>query len=162
MNASPQAIKDAIRARARELRFDAVGFTGPDIDAAGRRLTEFLAAGWQGDMEWLEAKRDRRADPRTLWPEVRSIVMLGLNYGPAIDPLQPLAQRERGTISVYAQGRDYHDVLKSRLKQLAGWLQSTHGGEVKVFVDTRLVCLPSHPPAERAGLGGPGKHPNQG
>ena len=158
MSASPQAIKDAIRARARELRFDAVGFTGPDIDDAGRRLTEFLAAGWQGDMEWLEAKRDRRADPRTLWPEVRSIVMLGLNYGPAIDPLQPLARRERGTISVYAQGRDYHDVMKSRLKQLADWLQATYGGEVKVFVDTAPVM--EKPLAERAGIGWQGKHTN--
>jgi epoxyqueuosine reductase len=158
MTASPLAIKDAIRAKARELRFDAVGFAGPGIDDAGQRLLEFLAAGWQGDMDWLEAKRDRRADPRTLWPEVRSIVMLGLNYGPAIDPLQPLARRERGTISVYAQGRDYHDVLKARLKQLAGWLQSTHGGAVKVFVDTAPVM--EKPLAERAGIGWQGKHTN--
>ncbi len=158
MNASPPAIKDAIRARARELQFDAVGFTGPDIDDAGRRLMEFLGAGWQGDMDWLEAKRDRRADPRTLWPEVRSIVMLGFNYGPAIDPLQPLARRDRGTISVYAQGRDYHDVLKARLRQLAGWLQATYGGEVKVFVDTAPVM--EKPLAERAGIGWQGKHTN--
>jgi epoxyqueuosine reductase len=154
----PFSIKDAIRAKARELRFDAVGFAGPGIDDAGQRLREFLAAGWQGDMDWLEAKRDRRADPRALWPEVRSIVMLGLNYGPASDPLQPLARRERGTISVYAQGRDYHDVLKARLKQLAGWLQSSHGGEVKVFVDTAPVM--EKPLAERAGIGWQGKHTN--
>jgi epoxyqueuosine reductase len=158
MNAAPQAIKDTIRAKARELRFDAVGFAGPDIDEAGRQLREFLAAGWQGDMDWLADKRDRRADPRTLWPEVRSIVMLGLNYGPAIDPMQPLARRERGTVSVYAQGRDYHDVLKARLKQLAGWLQATHGGEVKVFVDTAPVM--EKPLAERAGIGWQGKHTN--
>jgi len=158
MNAAPQAIKDAIRAKARELRFDAVGFAGPGIDDAGRRLGEFLDAGWQGDMDWLDAKRERRADPRALWPEVRSIVMLGLNYGPAIDPLRPLARRERGTVSVYAQGRDYHDVLKARLKQLAGWLQSTHGGEVKVFVDTAPVM--EKPLAERAGIGWQGKHTN--
>jgi epoxyqueuosine reductase len=158
MSPSPQAIKDAIRAQARALQFDAVGFTGPDIDDAGRRLGEFLAAGRQGDMGWLEAKRERRADPRTLWPEVRSIVMLGLNYGPTIDPLQPLARRERGTISVYAQGRDYHDVLKGRLKQLAGWLQAAHGGEVKVFVDTAPVM--EKPLAERAGIGWQGKHTN--
>ncbi len=158
MTASPQAIKDAIRARARELRLDAVGFAGPDIHDAGHRLGEFLGAGWQGDMDWLEAKRERRADPRTLWPEVRSIVMLGLNYGPARDPLRLLARRERGTISVYAQGRDYHDVLKSRLKQLAGWLKKTHGGEVKVFVDTAPVM--EKPLAERAGIGWQGKHTN--
>jgi epoxyqueuosine reductase len=158
MNARPQAIKDAIRARARELRFDAVGFAGPDIDDAGQRLGEFLAAGWQGDMDWLEAKRERRADPRALWPDVRSIVMLGLNYGPASDPLAPLARRERGTISVYAQGRDYHDLLKARLKQLAAWLQATYGGEVKVFVDTAPVM--EKPLAARAGLGWQGKHTN--
>jgi epoxyqueuosine reductase len=158
MSASPQAIKEAIRARARELQFDTVGFAGPDIDEAGHRLGAFLDAGWQGDMDWLEAKRERRADPRTLWPEVRSIVMLGLNYGPASDPLQPLARPERGTISVYAQGRDYHDVLKSRLKQLASWLQATHGGEVKVFVDTAPVM--EKPLAERAGIGWQGKHTN--
>jgi epoxyqueuosine reductase len=158
MTEPPQAIKDAIRAKARELKFDAVGIAGPDIDAAGDRLGEFLAAGWQGDMDWLEAKRERRVDPRTLWPEVRGIIVLGLNYGPAIDPLEPLSRRERGTISVYAQGRDYHDVLKSRLKQLASWLQSTHGGEVKVFVDTAPVM--EKPLAERAGLGWQGKHTN--
>jgi len=158
MNASPQAIKDAIRAQARALQFDAVGFTSPDIDDASHRFREFLAAGWQGDMDWLAAKRDRRADPRTLWPEVRSIVMLGLNYGPPGDPLHSLAQRERGTISVYAQGRDYHDVLKTRLKQLAGWLQATHGGEAKVFVDTAPVM--EKPLAERAGIGWQGKHTN--
>ena len=158
MNASPQAIKDAIRAKARALQFDAIGFADPDIDDAGQRLGEFLAAGRQGDMDWLEAKRDRRADPRTLWPEVRSIVMLGLNYGPAGDPLAPLARRERGTISVYAQGRDYHDVLKGRLKQLAGWLQATYGGDVKVFVDTAPVM--EKPLAERAGIGWQGKHTN--
>ena len=158
MTPAPQAISDAIRAKARELKFDAVGIAGPDIDGAGDRLGAFLAAGWQGDMDWLEARRERRADPRTLWPEVRSIIILGLNYGPAVDPLAPLARRERGTISVYAQGRDYHDVLKSRLKQLASWLQSTHGGEVKVFVDTAPVM--EKPLAERAGLGWQGKHTN--
>jgi len=151
-------MKAAIRAKARELGFDAVGFAAPDIAPAGRRLHEFLAAGWQGDMAWLEAKRERRADPRVLWPEVRGIIVLGLNYGPAIDPLQPLARRDRATVSVYAQGRDYHDVLKARLKQLAGWLQSTQGGEVKVFVDTAPVM--EKPLAERAGIGWQGKHTN--
>ena len=151
-------MKEAVRAKARELGFDAVGFATPDIGPAGGRLGEFLAAGWHGDMAWLEAKRERRADPRVLWPEVRSIVVLGLNYGPATDPLEPLARRDRATVSVYAQGRDYHDVLKSRLKQLAGWLQSSHGGEVKVFVDTAPVM--EKPLAERAGLGWQGKHTN--
>ncbi len=158
MTPTPIEIKDAIRAKARELRFDAVGITGTDIGEAGRRLGQFLDAGWHGDMAWLDAKRERRADPRVLWPEARSIIVLGGNYGPASDPLQPLSHRERGTISVYAQGGDYHDVLKARLKQLAGWVQSTHGGAVKVFVDTAPVM--EKPLAERAGIGWQGKHTN--
>jgi epoxyqueuosine reductase len=158
MTPTPQAIKDAVRVKARQLKFDAIGFAHTDIGGAGGRLSEFLDAGLHGDMGWLAAKRDRRADPRVLWPEARSIVVLGLNYGPAIDPLQPLARRERGTVSVYAQGRDYHDVVKGRLKHLAGWLQSTHGGEVKVFVDTAPVM--EKPLAERAGIGWQGKHTN--
>jgi epoxyqueuosine reductase len=117
MTPTPQAIKDAVRVKARQLKFDAIGFARTDIGGAGGRLSEFLDAGLHGDMGWLAAKRDRRADPRVLWPEARSIVVLGLNYGPAIDPLQPLARRERGTVSVYAQGRDYHDVVKGRLKR---------------------------------------------
>jgi epoxyqueuosine reductase len=157
--AAPQSIKEAIRARAQELGFQAVGFATPDLGAAGAHLQEFLNDGRQGDMDWLVAKRERRADPKTLWPEARSIVVLGMNYGPSIDPLAPLARPERGTISVYAQGaRDYHDVVKSRLKQLAQWLQASHGGEVKVFVDTAPVM--EKPLAERAGLGWQGKHTN--
>jgi epoxyqueuosine reductase len=158
MSATPQAIKDAIRAKARDLDFDAVGFAAPEIGDAGRRLDRFLAAGWHGDMAWLAAKRERRADPRVLWPQARTVVVLGLNYGPAFDPLRPLERRERGTISAYAQGRDYHDIVKARLKRLAGWLQSAHGGEAKVFVDTAPVM--EKPLAERAGLGWQGKHTN--
>jgi len=150
--------KDAIRAKARELGFDAIGFAAPDIGDAGTRLQQFLDAGIHGDMGWLAAKRERRADPRALWPEVRTIVVLGINYGPAGDPLEALKRRERGTVSVYAWGRDYHDVVKGRLKQLAGWLQATHGGEVKVFVDTAPVM--EKPLAERGGVGWQGKHTN--
>jgi len=154
----PQAIKDAIRAKALALRFDAVGFAGTDIGESGRRLRQFLDAGLHGDMGWLAAKAERRADPKALWPEARSVVVLGLSYGPAIDPLEPLSHRERGTVSVYAQGRDYHDVVKGRLKQLAGWLQANHGGAVKVFVDTAPVM--EKPLAARAGVGWQGKHTN--
>ncbi len=150
--------KHAIRAKARELGFDAIGFTAPDIGDAGSHLHEFLDAGTHGDMGWLAAKRERRGDPRALWPEVETIIVLGVNYGPAGDPLEPLKRRERGTISVYAQGRDYHDVVKGRLKQLAGWLQASHGSEVKVFVDTAPVM--EKPLAERAGIGWQGKHTN--
>jgi epoxyqueuosine reductase len=155
---SSNAISQAIRGKARELGFDAVGITAPDIGAAGARLNEFLDMGWQGEMAWLAAKRERRADPNVLWPEARSVIVLGLNYGPSGDPLKPLTRPRRGTISVYAQGRDYHDVLKARLKELAGWLQRSHGGEVKVFVDTAPVM--EKPLAERAGIGWHGKHTN--
>jgi epoxyqueuosine reductase len=158
MTPTPIEIKDAIRAKARALRFDAVGFAGTGIGESGRRLQQFLNSGWHGDMAWLEAKRERRADPKSLWPEARSIIVLGLNYGPATDPLQPLSRRKRGTVSVYAWGRDYHDVVKGRLKQLAGWLQSAYGGDVKVFVDTAPVM--EKPLAERAGIGWRGKHTN--
>ncbi|HTO82523.1 MAG TPA: tRNA epoxyqueuosine(34) reductase QueG [Methylomirabilota bacterium] len=153
-----ESIKDVLRAKAHELGFDAVGFTSPEIGGAGARLQQFLDAGTHGDMGWLAAKRERRADPRVLWPEVQTIIVLGVNYGPAGDPLEPLTRRERGTISVYALGRDYHDVVKGRLKQLAGWLQAAYGGAVKVFVDTAPVM--EKPLAERAGIGWQGKHTN--
>jgi epoxyqueuosine reductase len=100
----------------------------------------------------------RRGDPRALWPEVRSIVMLGMNYGPAHDPLAILAQRERGAVSVYAQGQDYHEIVKPRLKAVARWLVAQAGGDVKVFVDTAAVM--EKPLAEAAGLGWQGKHTN--
>jgi epoxyqueuosine reductase len=121
-------------------------------------LREFLAAGAHGDMAWLAANCDRRGDPRTLWPEVRSIVMLGLNYGPHDDPLALLQERGRGDISVYARGDDYHDVIKPRLKMLGRWLIDNAGGDIKVFVDTAAVM--EKPLAAAAGLGWQGKHTN--
>ena len=133
--------------------------TRPDaIGPARDALTHFLAEGRHGDMDWLAATAERRRDPRTLWPDVRAIVMLGVNYGPAGDPLAILAQRGRGAISVYAQGDDYHDVIKKRLKALARWLAATGGGDVKVFVDTAAVM--EKPLAASAGLGWQGKHTN--
>jgi epoxyqueuosine reductase len=109
-------------------------------------------------MAWMETTAERRGDPRMLWPEVRSVIMLGLNYAPGEDPLAVLAHRERGAISVYAQGDDYHDVIKKRLKSLARWLVAQAGGDVKVFVDTAAVM--EKPLAEAAGLGWQGKHTN--
>ena len=109
-------------------------------------------------MDWLAATQPRRADPRVLWPDVRAIVMLGMNYGPAGDPLALLADRGAANISVYARHRDYHDVVKGKLKELAGWLVSASGGDVKVFVDTAPVM--EKPLAEAAGLGWQGKHTN--
>ena len=145
--------------RALELGFDAVGIARPDsIPEAGRRLDRFLALGWHGDMGWLAAKADRRRDPRALWPDARSVVAVGMNYGPAGDPLAVLGRRDRGAISVYAQGRDYHDVLKKRLKALGRWVAAEYGAGVKVFVDTAPVM--EKPLAEVAGLGWQGKHTN--
>ncbi len=144
---------------ARKLGFDVVGVARPDAaPQAKARLAQFLADGMHGDMIWMETTAERRGDPRMLWPELRSIIMLGLNYGPDADPLAILKRRERGAISVYAQGDDYHEVIKPRLKALARWLVAQAGGEVKVFVDTAAVM--EKPLAEAAGLGWQGKHTN--
>jgi len=133
--------------------------TRPDaIGRAGDALAQFLAEGQHGDMDWLAATAERRSDPRALWTDVRAIVMLGVNYGPARDPLAILAERERGAISVYAQGDDYHEVIKTKLKTLARWLVANAGGDVKVFVDTAAVM--EKPLAAGAGLGWQGKHTN--
>jgi len=131
----------------------------PDaIPLAAERLRAFLAEGAHGDMDWMAAKADRRGDPRTLWPDVRSVILLGVNYGPRGDPLAILKARTRGAISVYAQGDDYHEVIKPRLKKLGRWLIETAGGDIKVFVDTAAVM--EKPLAEAAGLGWQGKHTN--
>jgi epoxyqueuosine reductase len=122
------------------------------------RLKRFLADGAHGDMTWLESTAERRASPLALWPDVRSIVMLGMNYGPDDDPLAILKERTHAAISVYAQGDDYHDLIKSRLKELARWLTANAGGDVKVFVDTAAVM--EKPLAARGGLGWQGKHTN--
>ena len=133
--------------------------TQPDaIPRAAGRLREFLAAGAHGDMDWMAAKAERRGDPHIMWPDVRSVVMLGVNYGPPNDPLAILKQRTRGAISVYAQGDDYHDVIKPRLKKLGRFLIEQAGGNIKVFVDTAAVM--EKPLAEASGLGWQGKHTN--
>src|ERR1700722_1530697 len=115
-------VRSALADRARDLGFDCAGVTDPDAIAdAGKHFRAFLEAGAHGDMDWLAANPERRADPRVLWPDVRSVIMLGVNYGPDENPLTILAQRTRGAISVYAQGDDYHDLIKKRLKTLARW-----------------------------------------
>lgn len=149
-----------IRARALAEGFDAVGFTttgriGPEL---AEKLDAFMALGRHGEMRWLEDKAERRRHPNALWPEARSIVALGLNYGPDRNPLEVLAQRDRGAISVYAQGRDYHLVVKKKLKALAGWMHREWGDAVKVFVDT--APLMEKPLAAAAGIGWQGKHTN--
>ncbi len=139
--------------------FDAIGFARPDsVPHAAERLRAFLAEGAHGDMDWMERNADRRAEPRVLWPEARTVIMLGMNYGPDCDPLAILQQRTRAAISVYAHGDDYHEVIKPRLKHLARWLVGHAGGDVKVFVDTAPVM--EKPLAQAAGLGWQGKHTN--
>jgi epoxyqueuosine reductase len=129
----------------------------PDaIPAAPTRLEAWLGEGHHGSMEWMAATPERRADPRALWPQVRSIVVLGVSYAPSFDPLASLTQKDRATISVYARARDYHDVIKGRLKELAGFLAARGGGDVKVFVDTAPVMEKAL--AQAAGLGWQGKH----
>jgi epoxyqueuosine reductase len=148
-----------IRASAAALGFDAVGFAAIADDwAAGEDLRAFVAAGAHGTMAWMERTLERRAHPRAMWPQARSAVVVGLNYGPEEDPLAALKAHTRGAISVYARGRDYHALIKGRLKRLAGDLQRRLGGEVKVFVDTAPVM--EKPLAAAAGLGWQGKHTN--
>jgi epoxyqueuosine reductase len=152
-------LKESLAHQARALGFDGVGVTDPGAIAdAGRYFQAFLEDGAHGDMDWLAANPERRADPRVLWPGVRSVIMLGVNYGPDENPLAILEQRSSGAISVYAQGDDYHDVIKKRLKTLARWLVAASGGEVKVFVDTAAVM--EKPLARAASLGWQGKHTN--
>lgn len=156
---SPADLKAALASEARALGFDCIGVTDPDVLAdASKHFREFLDAGAHGDMDWLAAHPERRADPRVMWPGVRSVIMLGVNYGPSENPLAILKSRTRGAISVYAQGDDYHDVIKKRLKALARWLVATSGGEVKVFIDTAAVM--EKPLAQAAGLGWQGRHTN--
>jgi len=152
-------LKIALTRQARALGFDCIGVTDPAaIAQAGRHFHEFLAAGAHGDMDWLATSPERRTDPGVLWPGVRSVIMLGVNYAPDENPLQILEKRSRGAISAYAQGDDYHDLVKKRLKALARWLVAATGDEVKVFVDTAAVM--EKPLAQAAGLGWQGKHTN--
>ncbi|MEF8792549.1 tRNA epoxyqueuosine(34) reductase QueG [Thiohalorhabdus sp.] len=153
------ATKAAIRAKAFELGFDAVGFAAPELRCqASQGLRAYLAQGRQGDMDWLARNVDRREDPRTLWPETATVISLGMNYGPDHDPLDDLEAGDTGNISVYARGRDYHDVVKKRLKQLGRWLLHAHGEDIKVFVDTAPVM--EKPLGQAAGMGWQGKHTN--
>src|SRR6266536_565497 len=155
----PADRKRTIRELARAHGFEVAGIVRPDaIAGAQPRLAQFLAEGLHGDMAWMETTAERRGDPRALWPEVRSIIMLGLNYGPDRDPLAILKARGSGAISAYAQGEDYHELIKSKLKRIGRALVEALGGEAKVFVDTAAVM--EKPLAAAAGLGWQGKHTN--
>jgi epoxyqueuosine reductase len=136
-----------------------IGVTRPDaLGDAKLHFERFIADGQHGDMDWLATTAARRTDPRALWADAHAVIMLGMNYGPDGDPLAILNARDRGAISVYAQGDDYHDLIKSRLKEIARWLVAHAGGDVKVFVDTAAVM--EKPLAAAAGLGWQGKHTN--
>jgi epoxyqueuosine reductase len=151
--------EDQIRAEALRLGFDTCRFTPiAETWPASARLAEFIAAGRHGELSWMEETAARRAHPRAMWPGARSAIVLGMNYGPDHDPLSVLAEPSRAAISVYAQGDDYHELIKGKLKALARWLQGRFGGELKVFVDT--APLLEKPLAEQAGLGWQGKHTN--
>jgi epoxyqueuosine reductase len=148
-----------IRDRALALGFDAVGFARAELGPEARtRLTDFLAAGQHGDMGWLAERTDQRSQPTALWPQARSVIALGMSYAPDGDPLATLDRPDRGSISVYARNRDYHDTVKGRLKHLAQFIVGRFGAGVKVFVDTAPVM--EKPLAQRAGLGWQGKHSN--
>ncbi|MBC8339587.1 MAG: tRNA epoxyqueuosine(34) reductase QueG [Rhodospirillales bacterium] len=150
-------LKTIIREHANALGFDAVGFASAAADPADTRaLDRFLNQGRQGDMAWLDNADGRRGNPKALMPDAQTIIMLGANYGPP-GGVTPVSE-DRGAISVYARGRDYHDVLKKKMKQLARWLSETHDCGVKVFVDTAPVM--EKPLAGRAGIGWQGKHTN--
>ena len=152
-------LTDFLRKEAEAQGFDLCRITLPDaIPQAPARLASFIEAGRHGTMAWMEDTYARRADPRTLWSEVRSIVMFGLNYGPDEDPRGLQDKPDRAAISVYARNRDYHDVIKGRLKEIATRFAARAGEDVKVFVDTAPVM--EKPLAEAAGLGWQGKHTN--
>jgi epoxyqueuosine reductase len=148
-----------IREAALRLGFDSCRFTPiPDAWPASAKLAEFIGAGRHGEMGWIADTAKRRAHPRAMWADARSAIVLGMNYGPDHDPLSVLGEPTKAAISIYAQGDDYHELIKARLKALARWLQGRFGGELKVFVDT--APLLEKPLAEQAGMGWQGKHTN--
>ena len=154
---SPEKLRAYLDAEAAKLGFDVIRVTTPSsIPHVPEHLAGYVAGGNHGSMAWMEETMARRGDPRVLWSDVRSIIMLGMNYGPDRDPLDLLERKDRGSISVYARHRDYHDVIKGRLKEIAHKLVSRSGAEVKVFVDTAPVT--EKPLAAASGIGWQGKH----
>jgi len=155
----PAALAGRLKARAVEEGFSACGICAPDaVPEAGERLRAFVAAGWHGRMAWMAERMGWRGSAAALWPAARSVVMLAEVYTPEVDPLAVVAMRDRAAISVYARGRDYHDVVKKRLKRVGRWLVAETGAEIKVFVDTAPVM--EKPLAAVAGIGWQGKHTN--
>ena len=154
-----EALKQALTVRALEEGFSKLGICAPDAaPKTAERLRAFLAAGHHGQMAWMAEREAWRGNAAALWPEARSVIMLAESYTPQGDPLAVLAERDRAAISVYAQGKDYHDLVKRRLRRLGGWFAGVSGAEIKVFVDTAPVM--EKPLAQAAGLGWQGKHSN--
>jgi epoxyqueuosine reductase len=153
------ALRQGLVNDARRLGFTAIAVTKPDrTTRSGMRLREFVALGRHGTMGWMEETLDRRVDPSALWPEVKSVIVLAMNYGPDTDPLAVLGKPDRAAISVYARNRDYHNVMKGRMKEMAQRFAAASGADVKVFVDTAPVMEKAL--AEHAGIGWQGKHTN--
>jgi len=152
-------LKADIKARGRELGLDELAFAPAKMPERNRdAYRRFIEAGRHGGMDWVARDPERREQPQGLWPEARTAIVCAMNYGPESDPMAILEERDRGAVSVYARNRDYHDVMKGRMKQLAQWLHKETGAGVKVFVDTAPVM--EKPLAERAGVGWQGKHTN--
>jgi len=152
-------LKESIKAKAAELGFVACGFARADAaPEAGERLREWIAAGYHGEMGWIEERAEQRASPQGLWPDVRSVIALAMSYAPASDPMALAGEGSRGRISVYAQGTDYHKTVKKALKAMGRWLAEEAGCQLKVFVDTAPVM--EKPLSAAAGIGWQGKHSN--
>ena len=153
------SLRTRIFDKARELGFSAWGVACADaVPEAGERLREWIAAGNHGEMGWMEARADQRASPMGLWPEAKSVIALAMSYAPATNPMALADAKDRGRISVYAQGADYHKVVKKALKAMGRWLADEAGCELKVFVDTAPVM--EKPLSAAAGIGWQGKHSN--
>lgn len=154
---APEKLIEELRARAEKLGFEAFGVTSAEnVPDRAMRLTKALDQGWHGDMDWMLETANRRISPENLWTDAKSVIMLGVNYAPAKNPMALLGKKSKGNISVYARNRDYHDIIKGKLKELAGLLARRAGAGVKVFVDTAPVM--EKPLAEASGLGWQGKH----
>ena len=152
-------LKLALQRQALTEGFDLVGITSADLPELNKiAFSEFLTNNWHGDMLWMEEKKQRRENPSHLWPEAKSVIMLAMNYGPEQNPLPELKKTKNGVLSCYAKGKDYHDIVKKKLKNLARWFVAETGAEVKVFVDTAPVM--EKPLAMQAGIGWQGKHTN--
>jgi epoxyqueuosine reductase len=159
MTLNKSSFTKALKSKAAELGFVSVGVTSADVSTLqGERLRVWLDEGHHSEMAWMEARKDQRGHPQALWDGARSVIALGMSYAPAADPLALAEAKTRGRISVYAQGADYHDVVKKALKALARWMVDQAGGELKVFVDTAPVM--EKPLAAAAGVGWQGKHSN--